>query len=71
MTIAHRGISALALSAVIAAFPASADQTDSAVFDLSLRGIHAGTLSISGAINGTSYSASGVLKCGGLVALVR
>lgn len=71
MMIDRRGFAALAFSVLFHPLPATADQIDSAVFDLSLRGIHAGTLSISGAINGTSYSASGVLKSGGLVALVR
>lgn len=57
----------LALSAVAA----SADQTDSAVFDLTIRGITAGTLSVSGAISGDQYVVSGVLKSGGLLAFVR
>lgn len=55
----------------LAAGGASADQQDSAIFDLTLRGIHAGTLSVAGAIEGRGYAATGVLKSGGLVALVR
>lgn len=53
------------------ASPAMGQESFSAVFDLTLRGIHAGTLSVSGAIEGQSYAAAGVLKSGGLVALVR
>lgn len=55
----------------LAAGAAGAGQKDSAVFDLTLRGIRAGTLSVSGAIEGRSYSASGVLKTGGVVALLK
>lgn len=55
----------------LAATAAVADQTDSAVFDLTLRGIRTGTLSVSGAIDGKSYQASGVLKTGGIVALLK
>ena len=55
----------------LAAGNAAADQKDGAVFDLTLRGIHAGTLSVSGTTEGKSYAAAGVLKSGGLVALIR
>ncbi len=71
MTLAARILSAAALAAVLSPAPALAGQTDSAVFDLTLRGISAGSLSISGAIDGESYVASGVLKSGGLIALVK
>ncbi len=71
MSIIRRFLAPLAMSLVLAAGRARADQKDSAVFDLTLKGIHAGTLSISGAIEGHSYAVSGVLKSGGLVALVR
>jgi hypothetical protein len=71
MMISRRGFAALAFGILFGTIPASADQIDSAVFDLTLKGIHAGSLSISGAIDGSNYSASGVLKSGGLVALVR
>ncbi|GAB4390103.1 DUF3108 domain-containing protein [Albidovulum sp.] len=76
MTIARRNLpaalAAAALAALVAALPAAAaERTDSAVFDLSLRGIHAGTLSIAGQIQGESYAAAGVLKSGGLLALIR
>ncbi|WP_347311063.1 DUF3108 domain-containing protein [Defluviimonas sp. SAOS-178_SWC] len=71
MTITSRFLAPAALLLAVAAGSAVADQKDSAVFDLTLKGIHAGTLSISGAIEGRSYAVSGVLKSGGLVALVR
>lgn len=71
MTMITRAICGLSASLFIGLAPAAADQTDSAVFDLTLRGIYAGTLSVSGAIEGDSYAASGVLKSGGLVGLVR
>lgn len=62
---------AAAAALCLSAGAAPADQTDSAVFDLTLRGIPTGTLSVAGAIEGKSYAAAGVLKSGGLVALVR
>ncbi len=71
MTIVARSLLAATFAVAVAAAPARADQTDSAVFDLTLKGIHAGTLSVSGAISGNSYVASGVLKSGGLVAIVK
>ena len=71
MRIPRQALAAAVCAALTVTRPAAADQTDSAVFDLSLRGIHAGTLSIGGAIKGTRYVVSGVLKSGGLVALVR
>lgn len=55
----------------LAATGAAASQKDSAIFDLTLKGISTGTLSLAGAIEGGSYSASGVLKSGGIVALVK
>ena len=60
-----------AVAVILAAGGAAAGQQDSAIFDLTLKGLHTGTLSVSGAIEGRSYAASGVLKSGGLVALVR
>ncbi|WP_413868986.1 DUF3108 domain-containing protein [Albidovulum sp.] len=69
MTILTRVAATLAV--LLAAGGATADQQDSAVFDLTLRGLYTGTLSVSGKIEGKSYAASGVLKSGGLVALVR
>ncbi|MEZ5779249.1 MAG: DUF3108 domain-containing protein [Paracoccaceae bacterium] len=71
MTIFSRPLAAVAFCAAMAALPAVGDQKDVAVFDLQLKGINAGTLSLSGASNGSSYAAIGVLKSGGLVALVK
>jgi hypothetical protein len=71
MTVFIRILFVLASLAIVATGPVRADQKDSAVFDLTLKGIHAGTLSISGAMQGSSYAVAGVLKSGGLVALVR
>ncbi|MGB3314928.1 MAG: DUF3108 domain-containing protein [Albidovulum sp.] len=71
MTIASRRFCGPLLALMMGLTTAEADQTDSAVFDLTLKGIYAGTLSVSGAIKGQSYAASGVLKSGGLVALVK
>lgn len=71
MTIAIRTLGATALILALTQAPLRADQTDSAIFDLTLKGIYAGTLSVSGSIQGTSYAASGVLKSGGLVSLVK
>ncbi|PWE32021.1 DUF3108 domain-containing protein [Maritimibacter sp. 55A14] len=42
---------------------------DSAVFDVYLRGIRAGTLSFSGVTEGHSYAASGKVETGGILAL--
>lgn len=71
MTIAFRRLCGPILALSLGLTSARADQTDSAVFDLTLKGIHAGTLSVSGAVNGESYAVNGVLKSGGLVALVK
>ena len=67
----------LPLVALIGAFhllspaPVRADQSDAAVFDISIRGISAATLSISGATKGKSYAASGVLKSSGILGMVK
>lgn len=75
MPISRRFLAPLAFSALLGAAAApsaqGADQVDSAVFDLTLRGVYAGSLSVSGAVEGKSYVVSGVLKSGGLVALLR
>lgn len=71
MTRVARAFATSAFCAAMSTLPAQADQKDSAVFDLVLKGINAGTLSVSGASNGSSYAAAGVLKTGGLVALVK
>lgn len=58
---------ALALIAPVA----RADQIDAAVFDISIRGFSAATLTISGAQKGQSYAASGVLKSSGLLGFLK
>lgn len=61
----------VALSFPVTGTSAAADQQDSAVFDLNLRGIRAGTLAVSGAIQGTSYAASGKLQSTGILAAIK
>lgn len=61
----------LALGASLGPGPVAANQTDSAIFDLHLRGLRAGTLSVSGAIEGASYAASGKLQSSGLLAAIK
>ncbi|MDP3341365.1 DUF3108 domain-containing protein [Frigidibacter sp.] len=62
----------LALAALpLGPHPAAANQTDSAVFDLHLRGLRAGTLSIAGAIDGATYAASGKLQSSGVLAAIK
>jgi Protein of unknown function (DUF3108) len=51
--------------------PAFADQKDQMVFDVTLKGIRAGLLSISGAVEGGSYAASGTLKTTGIVGAIK
>ncbi len=55
----------------LAATAARADQTDAAVFDISIRGFSAATLSISGAVTGQHYEASGFLKSSGLLGFLK
>jgi hypothetical protein len=57
------------LAAVLAASSSRAD--DPVVFDLSIRGIRAGTLSFSGQATDGRYTVSGRLESTGLVGLVR
>lgn len=56
----------LALSA-----PAKADQTDRIVFDVVLKGLTAGRLTINGKITGTQYGANGVMETTGLAGLLK
>ena len=56
-------------SACLAALPSHAE--DPVVFDLSIRGIRAGTLSFSGQATDGRYAVSGRLESAGLVSLVR
>lgn len=51
--------------------PSHADQQDAAVFDISIRGVSAATLSVSGAVKGKSYVASGVLKSSGILGMLK
>lgn len=44
---------------------------DQAIFDISIRGLRAGTLTIAGSENATSYAVSGRLASAGLVGMVR
>ena len=60
-----------ALLGMALALPARADQSDSIEFDLSLRGLSAGRLSVNGRIEGNRYSANGTLKSTGIVGAIR
>ena len=60
---------AAVLAAVLTASPSRAE--DPVVFDLSIRGIRAGTLSFSGEAAAGRYAVSGWLESTGLVGLVR
>ncbi len=71
MTCSFRNLCLVAAAAFLAAGPSAADQTDQAIFDLSLRGIRAGMLTVSGATEGKSYAASGTLKTTGIVGAIR
>lgn len=53
-----------------AAAPA-ADQTDLIVFDVVLKGIRAGRLTLAGTVEGSNYRALGTVQSAGLVRLVR
>ncbi|WP_126979320.1 DUF3108 domain-containing protein [Frigidibacter oleivorans] len=62
----------LAVSALPLALPLAAqEQRDSAVYDLQLRGITAGTLTIDGRTAGGRYQATGRLQSSGLLAMLR
>lgn len=56
---------------VLPAAPVRADQTDRIVFDLSLRGIPAGSVTVNGKIAGNSYGATGVVETNGLLGAIR
>ena len=64
---AAAGLVVLAMAA--AALPAKAD--DTAVFDLSIRGFRAGTLSFAGTQAAGRYAVTGKLESAGLVAMVK
>jgi hypothetical protein len=64
-----RRLASAVLAAVLAA--SSSHAQDPVVFDLSIRGIRAGTLSFSGQATDGRYTVSGRLESAGLVGLVR
>ncbi len=51
--------------------PALADGSTNAVFNVAIRGITAGTLTVKGSESGGSYTTTGTLRSGGLVGLVK
>lgn len=62
----------LSLAAALSlAQPLHADQTDRIDFDVVLKGITAGRLTIDGKIEGNSYGANGVMKTAGLVGALK
>jgi hypothetical protein len=61
-------VTALALSLPAAA---AAAQQERAVFDLSLRGISAGRLTVEGKVEGNRYSATGTLQSGGILGALK
>ncbi len=68
------GMSAAFLAGLLAVTPVAApavEQTDLIVFDVVLKGIRAGRLTLTGVVDGTQYSASGTLESAGLIRLVR
>lgn len=71
MRILLRCLAGAALAAALASSPGHAGPKESAVFDLTLRGLPAGSLSVSGTVTGARYAAAGVLQSGGFLALVK
>ena len=63
------GIAVAAVLEVVAALPGAAAET--AVFDLSVRGLRAGTLSFSGQEAGGRYAVTGRLESAGLVGMLK
>ncbi|WP_372841276.1 DUF3108 domain-containing protein [Phaeovulum sp.] len=67
-------MSAALLAGMLAIVPGAApavEQTDLIVFDVVLKGIRAGRLTLTGTVEGTHYSANGTLESAGLIRLVR
>ncbi len=64
-----RRLAVTVFSACLAALPAHAE--DPVIFDLSIRGILAGTLSFSGQATDGRYAVSGRLESAGLVGMIR
>ncbi|MFZ1660957.1 MAG: DUF3108 domain-containing protein [Paracoccaceae bacterium] len=71
MTLDFRSLPAIAAGLLMIATPVLADQKNSAIFDVSIRGISAATLSLSGAVEGKSYAATGVLKSSGILGFLK
>jgi len=68
----QRAAAALCLALVAPLpLPAGVDQADTIVFDITLKGLRAGRLSINGAISGKGYEASGTLQSAGLLSMMR
>ena len=66
-------IGAIAAAVLVTLGPAAAPatvQTDLIVFDVVLRGLRAGRLTLTGSVDGSDYHASGTLQSAGLVRLV-
>ena len=66
-----QNLTALGLALALSTTPLAADQKDSAVFDISIRGISAAILSVSGASTGKSYAAAGTLKSSGILGFLK
>ncbi len=56
--------------ALLGGSPAHADGSTNAVFDVAIRGLSAGTLTVKGQETGGRYATTGVLQSGGLVGLI-
>ena len=65
-----RSFTVLAMIAGLWGAPVWADGSTNAVFNVAIRGINAGTLTVKGTEQSGSYSTTGVLQSGGLVGLV-
>jgi hypothetical protein len=65
-----RILTVMAMMAGLGASPVWADGSTNAVFNVAIRGISAGTLTVKGTEQSGSYSTTGVLQSGGLVGLV-
>ncbi|GEM_PF-159186 len=66
-------VGAIAAAVLVTLGPAEAPatvQTDLIVFDVVLRGLRAGRLTLTGSVDGSDYHASGTLQSAGLVRLV-
>lgn len=68
-----RMIPILALAAAMAfpALPALSQATEQSTYSLTIRGVSAGTLRVSGRVENARYSANGTLQSGGLVGILR